>query len=88
MDVHPRLIEIFHILEHAAPLLAKLHDVADIVIGREDVRVGDGLLRRPYRAGVGEVGRVVDLHDGAVGLGDAVDNAGGGGDEVEIIFAL
>ena len=39
-------------------------------------------------AGIGPARRIVDFDHLAVGLGDLVAHAGGGGDEVEIEFAL
>ncbi len=88
MDVHPGGIEVLHVLEHPAPLLAQLHNVAHIVVGGQDVRVGDRLLRLGDGAGIGVVGGVVNQEHRAVGQGDAVDDARRGGNQVKVVFPL
>ena len=37
---------------------------------------------------VGKLSRVIDLRHAAIGSGDAVADAGGGGDEIDIELAL
>ena len=81
-------VEILHVLVLAASVLTQRHDVADVLLRRDDghlhirlVRLGDG---RGVRVIVG----VVD-HDGAaVGLYDLVDNGGERCDQLKVKFAL
>ena len=81
-------VNVLHVHKGAAPVLTQLHDVAHIVLGRVDMRVGDRLLSHRDQRGVGVVGWVVDHLDGAVGAGDAVDYARRGGNQVEQIFSF
>ena len=55
---------------------------------RDHGGVDDGLFDLLDRAGVGELGRVIDLDDLAGVGGDAVAHARGGGDQVDIELAL
>ncbi len=80
MDIHPGGVEVFHVLEHAPPLLAELHDVPDILVRGQDMGISKGLLRHLDGAGIGVVGRVVDILHRPIGQGQTIDDAGGGGD--------
>ncbi len=42
----------------------------------------------PMRAGIGQVGRIVDLHHLAVGPQNLVDDRRRGGDQVQVVLAL
>ena len=88
MNIHPRRVEIFHVLEHATALLAQLHDAAHVVVGRVDVRLGNRLFGHGDGGGVGIVGGVIHHHHRAVLQRHAIDNAGRGGDKVEVILPL
>ena len=88
VDVDAVGVEILHVLEHAAALLTKLHDVADKLARRIDVRVRDRLLGELDQRRVRVIRRVVDRKHGAVGFRDVVDDAWRGRDEVEVVLAL
>ncbi len=65
---------------------------AEVFVGRVDRRLDPRLVDLLDAAGIGVVGRVVQ-HDLARAVGfagaqhDAVDHAGRGGDQVEVVFA-
>ena len=88
MDIHPCFVYILHALEIASSLLAKLHDVAHKLAGREDVSVDNRLLGKLDQRRVGVVGGVVDILYLAGVKGYTVYNRGRGGDKVEVVFAL
>ena len=81
-------VQVLHVLEDAAALLTQGHDVAHIVGGCHDGHVGVGLLGSRDGAYVGVVVGVIHHDDGAVGLGDLVNDRGHGGDQVQIELAL
>ena len=81
-------VDVLHIHKRSAPVLTKLHDVADVFLRRIDMRVGNGLLRRLDKRRVWIVGRVVDVFGRAVGAVYLIDNAGRGGDKFKHILAL
>ena len=88
MNVDAVRINIGHVAERAAAVLTEIHDVAHIIRGGIDVRVYHRLLRLRDERRVGIIRRIVDEHNAAVRLRDAVDNARRSRDEIEIIFAL
>ena len=88
MQLHPALIQVCHVDILAPAILAQVHDAAHILRGRDDGGPDKGLLRQLDLRGIGVVEGVVDHGDGAVGAGDPVDHAGGGGDEVQVEFPL
>ena len=45
VDVHPARVDVLHVLKYAPPLLAQVHDVAHELGGRENMGVGNRLLR-------------------------------------------
>ena len=84
MQVHAGLVHIFHVHQHAALGLAKVHQRAHIVVGGVDVGVDEGLLLLDDAGGVRVGGGVVDDLHRAVGHRQPVLDAGGGGDEVKV----
>ena len=63
-------------------------DRADVVGRREDHRRDHRLFDLGDAAGIGKLGRAVDLQHLAVGRGDPIEHARRRGDEVDIEFAL
>ena len=88
MQLNTRGVEVLHILEFAAPVLAQIHDRADVFGRGDEVRLRIRLLRLGNFGGVGVVERGIDVELRAVGLGDLIDDVRGRRDEVEVIFAL
>ena len=88
VQIYSVRVDVLHVDKGAASVLTELHDVADVLLGGIDVRVGDGLLGRGDERRVGVVRRVVDHLDGTVGARYAVDYARRCGDEVEHVLAL
>ena len=88
MQLHEVCVEILHVLELAAAVLAHGHDVADEVLRRDDGDLDIRFLGVLDRAGVGVVVGVIDLDERAVGLIDVVDDARERRHEVEIELAL
>ena len=88
MQLNARGVEVLHILEFAAPVLAQIHDRADVFGRGDEVRLRIRLLRLGNFGGVGVVERGIDVELRAVGLGDLIDDVRGRRDEVEVIFAL
>ena len=86
VQVHPDVVEVFHVDQDAPLLLAKVHQAAHIVIGGVEMDVHKGLLLLGDLGGVGVLGGVRDGLDLPVGEGDPVLDAGGGGDKVEVEF--
>ena len=85
VQLHQMGVQILHVLELAAPLLAHGHDVPHKVLRRDDGHLDVGLLRVLDGARIGVVVGVVHLHHGAVGLIDVVDDAG---HQVQVEFPL
>ena len=80
--------KVFELLLRAALVLEQLENAAEVLLARDHAGVDDGFFDLLDRAGVGELGRVIDFdHLAGVG-GDAVAYARGGGDQVDIEFAL
>ena len=88
MQFHAGGIEVLGILIDAAALLAEVHQSADVLRRGEDTGLDIRLLRFCDGGGIGIIGGVIDGELGAIGEGEVVDNAGGGGDEIEIEFPL
>ena len=84
MQLHQMGVQILHVLELAAALLAHGHDVAHEVLGGDDGHLHIRLLRVLDGAGIRVVVGVVHLDHGAVGLVDVVDDAGQRGHKVQI----
>ena len=80
--------KIFRITINSAPLLAKVHNAADILGGGEyagkHIRLFGGL----DCGRVGVVRRVVKLYGAPVRKVELVHNAGGCGDKVKVVFPL
>ena len=88
MQIHPHIVQILHIDQHAALALAQIHQAAHIVVGSVQVHIHKGLFLLDDVAGVRVVGRVVDHFHCAVGQSQAVAHAGGGGDDIQIELPL
>ena len=86
MQLHPAGIQIHHVLELAPAILAQLHDVAHVFLGGDQADLGIRLLGQLDVRRVGVVQGGVDVHGFAVGFRHPVDDVGGGGDEVEVVF--
>src|SRR5262249_2279029 len=80
--------DVFETFLLAALLFHQFQNVADKFFGGKDSGKDDGLLDLGYFALVGPLGRIVDFDQLAVGLGDLVTHAGGGGNEVEVVLAF
>ena len=72
----------------AAPLLAELHDAADVLGRGHDARLHVRLLDARDVRDVGEVARILDREHLAVGLVDVVLHRRHRGDQVEVELAL
>jgi len=88
LEQHAAPLDVLHVAEGAALVLAQLHDRAHIVLRRDDLRVDERLLHPRDLLHAGQVRGVVDGQLFAVGFDDVVDHAGGGGDQVQIELAL
>ncbi len=88
MDIDAVRVDVFHILKYAAPLLAKVHNIAHIFLRRVDMGVRNRFFGLRDQRRVGIIGRVVDGDHFAVGLRDMVNDARRGCDDVQIVFAL
>ena len=88
MQLDKVCVEVLHILEDAAAVLAHRHDVADELLRRHDGGLDVGLARLLDDRRVGVIVRVVTLNDRAVGLDDFVGDGGERGDKVEVELAL
>ena len=88
MQVHPHIVQILHIDQHAALALAQIHQTAHIVVGRVQVHIHKGLFLLDDIAGIRVAGGVIDHLHRAVGQSQAVAHAGGGGDDVQIKLPL
>ena len=82
------VLQVLHLVEGAAAAGDELHDRADVAVGGDDRDGHPGLADLVDRAGVGHVGRGVDLDLAAVGGADVVLDAGRGGQEVEVVLAF
>ena len=80
-----QVLELRHV---AATALAQLHERAGVLLGRDDAHAEVGLLDVLDVLCRRQVGRIVDLHHFAVGLGDAVLDARRSGDERQAELAL
>ena len=88
MELHPVGIQVLHILEFSPAVLAQVHNAAHILLGGNEIGLDEWLLRQLDLHGVRVVQGVVYHQHGAVSLGHPVDNVGGGGDEVQVVFPL
>ncbi len=79
---------VLHVDLHAALLVGQRHHRAHIVLRHVQVHGHDGLAHLLDTAGIGHLGRVLDLDDLAIALDHFVDHAGRGGDQVLVEFAL
>ena len=86
MKIYTVGVQIFHIPENPPPFLAELHDIPHITAGGVDMGVGYRLLRRGNQRGIGVIGGIVHINDLTAGFGNAVNNAGRGGNQIEIIL--
>ena len=80
-------VDAFRFRAHAALLHHQIHDVADVVVGRHDVRGNERFFDAVDLRRVGQMHRVVDFEHGAVCQIDMVDDARVGRDDVHIVFA-
>ena len=87
-ELDPLGREVLHPLHLGPPALAQLHDRARVLARRDDGGLEHGLVDVVDAAGVGQLGRVVDVDLGAVGQEGPVGDAGRGGDEREVELAL
>ena len=88
MQLHPVGIQIHHILEFAPALLGQVHNIAHIILGRNEADLHKRLLRQLDFHGVGVIQGIIHHHHLAGGLRDPVDNVGGGGNQVQIVLPL
>ena len=88
MQLHPAGVQIHHILEFAPAVLAQLHDVAHVFLGGDQADLGVRLFGQLDVRRVGVVQGGVDIHGFAIGFCYPVDDVGGGGNQIEIVFPL
>ena len=88
VDLHQVGVQILHIHELSPAILAEGHDVAYELVGRDDGHVHKRLQRLGNAARVGVVVGVVHEDSGTVGLDDLIDDAGQGGDQIQVKFSL
>ena len=88
MQLHQTGIQILHILEFTAAVLAHRHDVAHILVGRNDRSLDIRLLRVVDVGGIRIIVRVIHANQRSVILIDIVDNGGQRGDQVQIELPL
>ena len=84
VDGHGAVADVCQVGLLAAAFVAEREHGAEIVVGHHDGGADPGLLDGGDGGALGHVGGVVELLDGAVGAGDAVDDRGCGGDQVEV----
>ena len=88
MQVNARFVHILHVDQHAALRLAQVHQRADVIVRRVDVRVDERLLLLDDAGRVGVGGGVVDDLHRAVGQRQAVLDARRRRDKVKVKLAL
>ena len=88
VKLHASRVEIFHVVEHAAAILAKIHQTAHVVGGGDDACFHHRLVCRVDQVGRGVVRGIVDADKFAAFELDFVDHARSGGDEIEVEFAF
>ena len=88
MQLDPLGREVLDLVHLTAAQLAQLHQRARVVGRRDDADLEVGLLDEVDALRVGEVGRVVDDVERAIGAVHAVFDAGRGGDQGEVELAL
>ena len=87
MQFHPVGVQILGVFVNAAPLLAQLHNRADVLVGVKMLAFTCGSSAEAIKDGR-VVGGVVDGDDRTIGQVDFVDNAGCCGYQIEIKFPL
>src|SRR6266576_3964419 len=87
-ELDARRVHVMHALVHAAPLLAQLHDAADVLGRRHDPRLDVRFLDVVDGRAVRHEARVLDQLHGAVRLVDVVLHVRHGADQVEVEFPL
>ncbi len=80
--------DVLEVFLAAALFFHELEDAADVLLVGEDGGGDDRLFDLLDVGGIGPTRGVIDLDDGAIGEVDFVADAGRGGDEVEVEFAL
>ena len=88
VQLDPLRRQVLELVELAAALLAQLHQRPRVVGRRDDRHLEERLLDEVDALRVGQLGRVVDLDDLAVGAVHAVLDARRGGDQGEPELAL
>ena len=88
MQVNARFVHILHIDQHAPLRLAQVHQRADVIVRRVDVRVDERLLLLDDAGRVGVGGGVVDDLHRAVGQCQAILDARRRRDKVKVKLAL
>ena len=88
MQVHADIVQILHVDEHAALLLAQIHQGTHVIVGGVEVDIHKRLLLLDDVGGVRVAGRVVDHLHSAVRQGQAVADAGGRGDDIQVELPL
>ena len=81
-------VQILHVLEDAAAVLAHRHNVADELLRGNDRRLDKRLTRLGDDSRVGIIVRIVDIDGRAVGLDDLVDDRGQRRDQIQVKLAL
>src|SRR5437773_1683274 len=87
-ELDARRVHVMHALVHAAPLLAQLHDAADVLGRRHDPRLDVRFLDVVDGRAVRHEARVLDQLHGAVRLVDVVLHVRHGADQVEVELPL
>src|SRR6266567_1625717 len=87
-ELDARRVDVVHALVHAAPLLAQLHDGADVLGGRDDPRLDVRFLDVVHRRAVRHQARILDQLHGAVRPVDVVLHVGHGADQIEVELPL
>ena len=88
VQVHADIVQILHVDEHAALLLAQIHQGTHVIVGGVKVDIHKRLLLLDDVGGVRVAGRVVDHLHSAIRHGQAVADAGSGGDDVQVELPL
>lgn len=88
VQVHADIIQILHVDEHAALLLAQIHQGTHVIVGGVKVDIHKRLLLLDDVGGVWVAGGVVDHLHSAVCHGQAVADAGGRGDDIQVELPL
>src|SRR5258705_10687760 len=84
---HPARIECFGVIDDSALFRNQRHHVADILVRTDDECFDHGLLDFVDISDFWQVSRVVHFLGCAIGLRDAIDNTGVGGNDIHAILA-